>query len=211
MTNLKDAAFWDRISQKYASDPIKDLAGYNRSVERSASFLDSHKSVLELGCGTGSTALRLAPKAGSYVATDISAGMIDIANQKLAETNHPELSFRQATAESLAKEGVVYDVVFAFNYLHLVRDLPETLRHILSLTGPGGYFISKTACLREMNPLIALAIGPMRLLGKAPFVNVFSASELEAEILGAGFEVLARESHATIGKDTRPFFVARRL
>jgi len=96
------------------------------------------------------------------------------------------------------------------NFLHLVRDLPGTLRCIHSLLAPSGLFISKTACLADMNPLIRLAIPLMQLIGKAPHVNVFSAGGVEREIREAGFKTLAVERHATKGKDTRPFILARR-
>jgi hypothetical protein len=50
----------------------------------------------------------------------------------------------------------------------------------------------------------------MRLVGKAPYVDLFSAAELEAEIKAAGFDVIEVGRHATKGKDTRPYLVARR-
>ena len=35
MTTLaKDAAFWDKIAPKYAQDPIKDMAAYDRFYKR---------------------------------------------------------------------------------------------------------------------------------------------------------------------------------
>ena len=34
-----DARFWDRAARKYARDPIKDMAGYERTVERTKELL----------------------------------------------------------------------------------------------------------------------------------------------------------------------------
>jgi hypothetical protein len=62
-----------------------------------------------------------------------------------------------------------------------------------------------------MNPLIRLLLLPaMQAIGKAPHVSSLGASALEQLIIGAGFDVLVRESHASKGKDQRPYIVARK-
>jgi ubiquinone/menaquinone biosynthesis C-methylase UbiE len=121
-----------------------------------ALLLGSGDKVLELGCGTGTTALRLAGAVQDYLATDISAGMIAIANEKRAAGPIPTLAFRTATAEALTPDTVQFNAVLGFNYLHLVRDLPGTLRRIHVLLAAEGLFISKTPCVGDMNPLIRL-------------------------------------------------------
>jgi ubiquinone/menaquinone biosynthesis C-methylase UbiE len=210
-STANDARFWDRASAKYARSAIKDEAGYERTLARTAVLLKSGDRVLELGCGTGTTALRLAGNVESYLGTDISPGMIAIAEKKLAAGPVPPLAFRTATAEALAGEGARYDAVLGFNYLHLVRDLPATMRAVHGLLEPGGLFVSKTACLGDMNPLIRLVLLPvMRVVGLAPTVGVFDTVELERQIREAGFDILANESHASKGKDARPFIVARK-
>jgi ubiquinone/menaquinone biosynthesis C-methylase UbiE len=211
MSITSDARFWDRSSRKYARSSIADPNGYERTLERTRAYLQPGDSVLELGCGTGTTALRLAGGVRSYLATDISGGMIAIADEKLAVESIPALSFRTATAEELVHDESRYDAVLAFNYLHLVRDVPGTLGSIHVLLKPGALFISKTPCLGDMNPLIRLLLLPaMQATGKAPHVSSLGASALEQLIIGAGFDVLVRESHASKGKDQRPYIVARK-
>ncbi len=154
-------------------------------------------------------ALRLAGEVKSYLATDISAGMIAIGEEKRAA--HPSLSFSVATAETLALDAGPFDAVLGFNYLHLVRDLPGTLRHIHALLAAGGLFISKTPCLGDMNPLIRLALLPaMRAIGKAPHTNALRALELSRLVSLTGFDILAIEAHATKGNEASPYIVARR-
>ena len=211
-----DAAFWNRIAPKYAADPVADLSGYERTLVRVAELLEPTDRVLEFGCGTGSTALRLAPGVANYLATDLAAGMIAIARDKLARKSCRALRFEVATAESMAagtvaSEASGWDAVLGFNWLHLVADLPATLRAVHSLLRPGGLFITKTVCLGDMNPLIGLAIPVMRLFGKAPAtVSRFGSAELEREIAAAGFAIEAVERHGSKGKDARAFIVARR-
>jgi ubiquinone/menaquinone biosynthesis C-methylase UbiE len=212
MNLAKDTSFWDGTAQKYSKSPVSDQAGYERTLKRTSELLNSEASVLELGCGTGSTALQLAGGVKSYLATDISAKMIDIANEKhTANKSIPGLTFRVATSELLAAEATRFDAVLAFNYLHLVRDLPATLGSIHESLKPNGLFISKTPCLGNMNFLIPHVVLPvMTVFGKAPYVGTFNTAELSKQIDAAGFEILDTELHATKKGDTRPYIVARK-
>ena len=210
MSLASDARFWDRTSRKYARSAIADQAGYERTLDRTRALLGSGDKVLELGCGTGTTALRLASAVRDYLATDISAGMIAIAHEKHAVAPLPGLAFRTAAAEDLTPETGQFDAVLGFNYLHLVRDLPGTLRRIHALLSAQGLFISKTPCVGDMNPLVRLAVPAMRAIGQAPYAGVFRADKLSQQISAAGFEILAIDSHATKGKDHRPYIVARK-
>ncbi|MEW6639897.1 MAG: class I SAM-dependent methyltransferase [Pseudomonadota bacterium] len=210
MSIASDARFWDRASRTYARGAIADPAGYERTLDRTRTLLGSGDRVLELGCGTGTTALVLAGHVQSYLATDISAAMIAIAEEKLVARAIPALVFRTATAEALTCEATAFNAVLGFNYLHLVRDLPGTLRRIHAMLAAGGLFISKTPCVGDMTPLIRLVLPAMRMIGKAPYAGVFRAVELRQQIVAAGFDILASESHATKGRDNRPYIVARK-
>jgi ubiquinone/menaquinone biosynthesis C-methylase UbiE len=207
----RKARFWDRIARKYAADPIADMAGYEATLRRVQRLLSTDQDVLEIGCGTGSTALRLAPHTRRLLATDVSAGMIDIAIEKLAAQPVPQLSFAVADADAPAFGQAKFHRVLAFNLLHLVSDLDQALALAVQALRPGGLLISKTACISEMNPLIPwLAIPLMRALGKAPQVLCFDADALQAAMVRQGLVIEAVERHGTKGKDIRVFIVARK-
>ena len=216
MTLADDARFWDKSAPSYSKSAVSDEAGYQRTLDRTCSSLQPTHRVLELGCGTGSTALRLADRVHEYLATDIPPRMIKIATEKLQshDPKIPSLQFRTATVESLVAENDKSDckfhVVLGFNYPHLVRDLSGTLKGIHALLGDDGLLITKTPCVGEMNPLVKLALPVMRAVGKAPYAAVFTATDLSARIAEAGFEVIETEMHASKGNDHRPIIVARR-
>ncbi len=207
----RKARFWDRIARKYAADPIADMPGYEATLRRVQGLLTADMNVLEIGCGTGSTALRLAPFTRRLLATDVSSEMIAIAREKLAAQPVPQLAFAVADADApVAGVGGV-DAVLAFNLLHLVSDLDQALDSVAQTLRPGGLLIAKTACISEMNPLIPwLAIPVMRAIGKAPRVLCFDAGELEEAMARHGFVIEAVERHGTQGKDIRVFIVARK-
>ena len=173
-------------------------------------YFPQGRKFLEIGCGTGSTALRLAPFTRRLLATDVSAGMIAIAHQKLAAQRVPQLRFAVADADTPVAPGE-FDVVLAFNVLHLVSDLDHALESAAQNLRPGGLLISKTACISEMNPLIPyLALPLMRAIGKAPHVLCFDAEALQSAIARQGMDIVSVERHGTRGKDIRVFIVARK-
>ena len=210
MSTASDARFWDRTSRKYAKSAVTDPAGYERTLSRTRELLQANDKVLELGCGTGTTALHLSRHVKSYLATDFSPAMIAIADEKRTAEAPPALAFRTATVDTLGPATGPFDAVLAFNYLHLVRDLPDALRHIHALLAPGGLFVSKTPCVGDMNPLIRLVVPAMRAIGLAPYAGVFSATALSGHVSAAGFAILATEDHASEANDHRPYIVARK-
>jgi ubiquinone/menaquinone biosynthesis C-methylase UbiE len=208
--NAADARFWDRIARKYAADPIKDMDGYMRTIDRTRHYLRGTDTVLEVGCGTGTTALKLAAHVSRMVATDLSGEMIAIAREKAATQVSSNAEFTVATPDRGPWPDSSFDAVLAFNLWHLVAGRTSALAHVHRLLKPGGLLVSKTPCLAEMNPFIRLAVPVMRFVGKAPYVASFLATELEREIKAAGFAIVERARHGSGRKDARIFIVARK-
>lgn len=204
------AAFWDRIAEKYARSPIKNIASYEYTREKTRAFLQAEHDVLELGCGTGSTALELAPSVRTIIATDISAAMIAKAQEKLQADATTNVTFARADASD-APLGP-FDAVLAFNLLHLVEDLDASLAEIHRRTKPGGLFVSKTFCVPDGLDLkirvMRLALPLLQWLGRAPHVLMFGKAELEAALIRAGFDIV--EGEQPPGADPRYYIVARR-
>ncbi|QEL25971.1 class I SAM-dependent methyltransferase [Bosea sp. F3-2] len=207
---MNDARFWDRIARKYAADPVADMAGYERTLERTRHYLSGGDTAFEFGCGTGTTALKLAPFLARIVATDISGNMIAIARERAEAGHHANVVFEVGTPDAAPWPDETFDVALGFNVLHLVAAREAALSGVHRLLKPGGLFISKTPCLKEMNPIVRIAVPVMQAFGKAPYVASLSAGELERTIAAAGFEIIERGQHASRGRDARPFLVARK-
>ena len=192
---MTDASFWDSKAEGYAKSPIGDMEAYNKTLERTQSYFSENDSVLELGCGTGTTALNHADKVREYLGTDLSGAMIDIANRKTNKQEHSNLTFMQASIPELARQQKQYDVVIALNLLHLLPDLENDLIHIRSLVKPGGLFISKTICqpvsgLPLKYGLMMCVLPIMQLFGMAPFVKIRKIGEFQNMITKQGFEIM---------------------
>lgn len=59
MTVSRQQKFWNRIAGRYAARPLKDVALYDAMLSDVASRLKCSDRVLELGGGTGGTAIRV--------------------------------------------------------------------------------------------------------------------------------------------------------
>ncbi|MEM0943032.1 MAG: class I SAM-dependent methyltransferase [Pseudomonadota bacterium] len=188
-------AFWDNAAEKYAKSPIKDVAAYQDTLERTRSYLTPTDRVLELGCGTGSTALLLAPSVAHIVASDISGKMVAIGEQKARESAVPNAEFVAADLFEAKLDREPYDAVLAFNLLHLVEDRAGALRRISDLLKPNGFFISKTVCTPGKGSplwlrLIPYAVPFLQMIGKAPYVKFMGVEAWEALLTSHGFEIV---------------------
>lgn len=209
-----DAPFWDKIARKYADTAIRDEAAYRQSLTRTGSYLKSGDRVLELGCGTGSTAIELATQVAEITASDLSQAMLAIGRDRAKTAGVNNIRFHQGSVGQ-APEGT-FDVVMAHNLLHLLPDLNAALALVASRLPKGALFISKTPCLGEARGsakywLFKIMIPVMRSFGKAPAspVHFFKTETLEEAIQAAGFELVETGNYpvSTPGR----YIVARRL
>ncbi|WP_027257944.1 class I SAM-dependent methyltransferase [Leisingera aquimarina] len=189
-----DARFWNKIAPKYAKSEIRDEDAYRYALERTRSYLKPEDSVLELGCGTGSTAIELARSVSKITATDLSEAMLDVGRERAWDAGAGNVEF-QCSSAGQAPEGP-FDAILAHNLLHLLPDLALVLDGVVVRLAPGGLFISKTPCLGEMRGswkyrMFQVAIPLMRLAGYAPsYVDFIDIRTLEAAVQRAGFDII---------------------
>jgi ubiquinone/menaquinone biosynthesis C-methylase UbiE len=201
-----DALFWDGIAATYAAKPVDDPEAFDRKTAITLSHLDPDARVLDVGCGTGSFALRLAPHVAEVHGLDVSGAMLQFARDKARGLDH--VAFHQGTLAELPASVADLDMVCAYSLLHLVDDLPGTLRALYDRLKPGGVFVSSTVVLGDSwvpyRPLLTV----MRWAGKAPRVEVLRHEVLLAAIRDAGFVDVDTPD---VGADaTIAFVVARR-
>lgn len=201
-------AFWDRVARRYAQMAMRNPDAYEDTLRLIRAHLTPEDRVLEVGCGTGTTALRLAGEVTAYVASDYSSEMIAIAQEKAADAEIPGLALRVGQfGDGSLPEGP-FDAVLGFNLLHLLPDRDAAFAEIHQALRPGGLFISKTPCLGGLYQLLAPVLLVLRRLGKAPSFHFLSPARLEREIRSAGFEILETGSYPK--RPPSRFIVARR-
>ncbi|HLL24427.1 MAG TPA: class I SAM-dependent methyltransferase [Kofleriaceae bacterium] len=185
---MTEAQFWDRLAAKYAAQPVKDVAAFERKKAITRQHLRAASTVVEFGCGTGSLALDMSSHAGEIHAIDVSAEMIRIAERKKADQGATNVTFHTGTLEAVRPRiPSDVDAVWAYSILHLVADRTSMLRTAFELLKPGGVFISSNVCLAETWVPYGAIISVMRWLGKAPRVYRYDRKTIEREIAAAGF------------------------
>jgi ubiquinone/menaquinone biosynthesis C-methylase UbiE len=193
---MQDAAvFWDKVSAKYAKTPISDEEAYLYTLNKTRGYLGADDRVLEVGCGTGSTALLLAENVGHITASDISGKMIEIGKNKAEKEGVKNIDFLQADVLDASFNTEPYDAVLAHNMLHLLEDPAAAIQTIKRRLKPGGMFISKTVTTFGSGTpfkwrMLKILLPIMQFFGKAPFVNFMHVDDLEKLIKDAGFEIV---------------------
>jgi ubiquinone/menaquinone biosynthesis C-methylase UbiE len=204
----KDARFWDKRADKYSKRPVSDQETYETKLEITRGYFRPDSEVLEIGCGTGSTALSHAPHVKHVLATDISPAMIEIAKDK-AEAGHVEnVTFEVSAADSHGIPESRYDVIMAHNLLHLLKNPEAVIEAAFRGLKPGGVFVTSTACIGDMSWYFRIIAPVGHFLKLIPFVNVFTQAQLKQDHIDAGFQV---DQEWLPKKNAAVFMVARKM
>lgn len=100
--------------------------------------LDTAKTVLEIGVGTGRLAVRVAPLCGAFWGIDLSPKTIERAGENLSEFGNVRLCRGDFLTHEFAE---AFDVVYSsLTFMH-IKDKQEALRRIEGLLRPGGRLV----------------------------------------------------------------------
>ncbi len=134
-------AYFDNANPSYA--PVNRLG-----AAAVAGLAADPKRILEVGagCGSGTEALldELAGQINSYCATDVSPVFLSRARQRLGQRYPVPIQFQRldlnlpSAAQSLEHPEQGYDLIYAVNTLHTVRDLLFSLRELGGLLSSDG-------------------------------------------------------------------------
>ncbi len=80
-------------------------------------------------------------------------------------------------------------MVLCLSLIHLLPNRDQSTRKAWDLLKPGSVFISSTACLRDIPPLIQMVLPLGRTVGLFPAVQVFRGEALLHSVQDTGFTV----------------------
>ncbi len=181
--------FWDRHAKGYAKRPVTDEAAYRRKLKVTQDYLTPGMEVLEMGCGTGTTALIHAPFVQHITGIDISRNMIEIARAKAESGKVGNVTFQQSSIDGLETPDSSFGAVMCHSILHLIENRVAVIARVHRMLKPGGVFVSSTTCLGGRSPVLRAILPVGQFLGLLPLVKFFTVEELERDLTDAGFRI----------------------
>lgn len=132
------AKSYDRLTNDVDYDAI--VAFYNRILEQERVM---PRSAVDLACGTGSVAIRLAREGLRVTAVDMSEEMLTKAMSNAAGMENPPFFVCQKLQELRLPRGVDLAVcaLDSLDYILDPRDCLEAIRRVYRVLNPGGVFL----------------------------------------------------------------------
>lgn len=185
----QSAWFWDRIAVRYSKQPIADEAAYEKKLRITRGYLRPGMEVVELGCGTGGTAIHHASYVKRIRAIDISARMLDIAKRKASAAGVDNIVFEQSTLDGAELPAASIDAILGLSILHLLPNKDEVIARVFEALEPGGVFVTSTVCMEEVTSVAKYFVPIGSFFGLLPKLDWFTGDELEQCMKAAGFEI----------------------
>jgi 2-polyprenyl-3-methyl-5-hydroxy-6-metoxy-1,4-benzoquinol methylase len=189
----KSEKFWDRIANQWDKRGNEIEQPTIFAMEKSKKYLRNGDLLLDFGCGTGSITNDIAPHVREIHAIDISSKMIEVAKRRAIEENIENVHYQQTTIFDDRYEKRSFNVILAFNILHLLEGTPMVIQRINELLTADGLIISATPCLGERLAFLGIFLSLISRIGIVPYVKMFKFSELESLITDGNFQIVEFE------------------
>ncbi|HEX8494464.1 MAG TPA: methyltransferase domain-containing protein [Pyrinomonadaceae bacterium] len=179
-------SFFDRCAPAYAEQhgDAERLFKYRTALIKQHARFSKTDVLLDLACGTGEHLLALASDIAQGIGVDLSPGMIEVAEQKLAASFYSsKLDFRVDNGEELATlADNSIDVAICVGAFEHMLDKQAVLSQVYRVLEPAGRFFCLTLngdyiWYKRLAPLVGLEtrhLSTDRFLTKTEFVQMLS-------------------------------------
>jgi 2-polyprenyl-6-hydroxyphenyl methylase/3-demethylubiquinone-9 3-methyltransferase len=163
-------------------------------IQTLASLKD--KQVLDVGCGGGILSDAMARVGAHVTGIDLATKSLKVAQLHALETQTPNVSYREVSAEALAAEKPAsFDVVTCMEMLEHVPDPASVVRACASLVKPGGWVFFSTLN-RNPKSFVFAILGAEYILNLLPkgtheYAKFIRPSELAGFCREAGLQTQA--------------------
>ncbi len=175
----------------YIRDRIASHYGRDITAPRPARDL----RVLDIGCGGGLISEPMARMGAQVVGADASETNIEVAKLHAAQSE-VDVDYRAVTAEALAADGEMFDIVLNLEVVEHVADRDLFLEACASMVKPGGLMFVATIN-RTMKAMALAIIGAEYVLrwlprGTHQYEKLVRPQEIETPLGDAGMTIIDR-------------------
>jgi ubiquinone/menaquinone biosynthesis C-methylase UbiE len=186
------AIFGDRAAFYTTSTTHKDPKVLARVVELAGA--GPGWRALDIGTGTGHTALAIAPHVAHVVATDITPEMLAEGERLRAERGVDNVEFAIADVHHLPYPDGSFDLVTCRRAAHHFSDINLALREMARVLKVGGRLVIDDRSVPESD-FVDEMMNRLDTYHDASHVRQYRPSEWRAMLAGAGFEVETLEPY----------------
>jgi ubiquinone/menaquinone biosynthesis C-methylase UbiE len=198
---MKAAAAYNAAADHFDDEALGLWAKYGgRTVQWLA--LQPGATVLDVGCGTGASAipaaLQVGPK-GKVIAVDLADRLLEIARRKAASRKLENIEFRLGDMENLGFPDQHFDAVICVFAIFFVPDVAKQIRELWRMVRPNGQLAITTwgprvwepgstgwsSAVKELRPDLHASFNPWdRIAEPAALRRLFTEAGIaEAEIV----------------------------
>lgn len=202
-SKLKAEATYNAAADHFDDGPLAFWDRYGRrTVERAS--LAPGASVLDVGCGSGASAIPAAVAvgpSGRVIGIDLARRLLDVARTKAAAQKLRNIEFQRADMTSLGYPDASFDAVVCVFAIFFVPDMVKQVRELWRVVRPGGTLAITTwgprmfepgsqawwSAVRQVRPDLIATVSPWerittpqglgRLLSDGGIVNAEIAAE----------------------------------
>jgi len=153
-SKLKAEATYNAAADHFDDGPLAFWDRYGRTtIARLA--LAPGSSVLDVGCGSGASAIPAAlavGPSGRVIGIDLAQRLLDLARAKSAARKLPNIEFRRADMTALAYPDGTFDAVVCVFAIFFVTDMVKQVRELWRVVRPGGKLAITTWGPRMFEP-----------------------------------------------------------
>lgn len=154
---------WNLVAEGYAETTMLVFEMFADEAI-AASHLKPGANVLDVACGPGTLALKLARAAGKVHGIDFSPAMLDIFKKKIEEASHSNISLHCGDAQQLPYPNAQFDAAFSLFGLMFFPDRSKGFAEIYRTLKPGGSIAVTSWAPVDQSPAMQTMFGALRAI-----------------------------------------------
>ena len=160
---LSAAAPWNLVADGYAETTMQMLAQYAEEAITAVN-LQPGAVILDVACGPGSLALRLADEVAHVHCIDFSEAMLDIFQQRIKRAGLGNIAVKHGDAQALPYADNMFDAAFSMFGLMFFPDRSKGFAEIYRTLKPGGTIAVTSWAPVDQSPAMQTMFGALRVM-----------------------------------------------